>query len=107
MEIAVIGVGRMGANISRRLMRAGHRVVVFDTDRARVELLVAEGATGAASVEEALAKLHAPRAVWVMVPGGEPTRSVLAELRTRLAAGDVVIDGGSSDWREDAARAES
>lgn len=105
MEIAVIGLDRMGANVTRRLLRGGHRVVAHDAHRARVEALAAEGAIGAASIEEALSKLHAPRAVWVMVPAGDPTRAVLAELRTRLAAGDVVVDAGNSDWREDAGRA--
>jgi 6-phosphogluconate dehydrogenase len=105
MEIAVVGLGRMGANVARRWMRAGHRVVAFDVDRERVDALAAEGAIAAASLEEALSKLHAPRSVWVEVKAGEPTRAVLAELRARLAAGDVVVDGGNSDWREDAARA--
>ena len=105
MELAVIGLGRMGANVARRLMRGGHRVVAFDIDRAKVETLVAEGATGAASIEDALSRLHVPRAVWVMVPAGDTTRQVLVELRTRLQPGDIVIDGGNSDWREDSDRA--
>ena len=105
MEIAVIGLSRMGANVARRLMRSGHRVVAFDEDPAQVETLVAEGAAGAVSIDDTLAKLHAPRAVWVMVPAGEPTRAALAELLSRLSPGDIVIDAGSSDWREDAARA--
>ncbi len=106
MEIAVVGLGRTGANVARRLMRAGHRVVASDAAATHVEALVAEGAVGAATVEEALAKLHAPRAVWVAVPAGDATRAVLADLRSRLAAGDVVVDAGNSDWREDAGRAE-
>jgi 6-phosphogluconate dehydrogenase len=105
MEIAVIGLGRMGANVSRRLMRGGHRVVAYDEDRPKVDALVAEGAVGAASIDDALAKLHAPRAAWVCVRAGDATRAVLADLRSRLVAGDVVIDGGNSDWREDAGRA--
>jgi 6-phosphogluconate dehydrogenase len=105
MEIAVVGLGRMGANVARRLMRSGHKVVAYDSVPAKVETMTFEGATGAASIEDCLAKLHAPRAVWVMVSAGDPTRSVLNELRTRLAAGDLVIDAGSSDWREDAGRA--
>lgn len=105
MEIAVVGLGRTGGNVARRLMRGGHRVVAFDSDAARREALVAEGAVGAESIEDVVAKLHAPRAVWVMVTAGDTTRAVLAELRSRLAAGDLVIDAGSSDWREDAGRA--
>jgi 6-phosphogluconate dehydrogenase len=106
MEISVIGLGRAGANVARRLMRAGHRVVAFDTDRALVDALAAEGAVGAESVEDAVAKLHAPRSVWVAVTAGDATRRVLAELRSRLGAGDVVMDAGKTDWREDAGRAE-
>jgi len=106
MEILVIGLARAGANVARRLMRSGHRVVGFDADRARVDAMVGEGAVGAESIEDALAKLHAPRAAWVAMDAGDPTRAVLADLRSRLAAGDVVIDAGNSDWREDAGRAE-
>jgi 6-phosphogluconate dehydrogenase len=106
MEITVIGLGRAGANVARRLMRAGHRVVAFDVNRALVDALVAEGAVGAESLEDALSKLHAPRAAWVAVSAGDATRSVLADLRSRLAAGDVVIDAGKTDWREDSGRAE-
>lgn len=105
MEIAVIGLSRMGSNVARRLMRSGHRVVAFDDDTAQVEALVAEGANGATSIEDVLARLHGPRALWVMVPAGDATRALLAQLLTRLAAGDLVIDAGSSDWREDAGRA--
>jgi 6-phosphogluconate dehydrogenase len=106
MEITVIGLGRGGANVARRLMRAGHKVVAFDADRPLVDELVAEGAVGAASIEDALTKLHAPRAAWVAVSAGEATRAVLADLRSRLAPGDIVIDAGNSDWREDVGRAE-
>ncbi len=107
MELAVIGLGRMGSNIARRLMRAGHGVVAHDSDAALVESLVAEGATGALTMDDVAAKLHAPRVVWVMLPAGDPTRTALAALRQRLSPLDTVVDGGNSDWREDAARAES
>jgi len=105
MEVVVIGLGRKGANVSRRLMRAGHRVVAFDSVASSVEMIVAEGATGAESVADAVSKVHAPRVAWVMVSSGDQTRSVLNELRSLLAQGDVVIDAGSSDWREDEGRA--
>lgn len=105
MEVAVIGLGRKGVNVSRRLMRAGHRVIAFDTVAGNVEAIVAEGATGASSIAEAISKVHAPRAAWVMVTAGDPTRAVLNELRSTLSAGDVVIDAGNSDWREDQGRA--
>jgi len=81
MQLGMIGLGRMGANIVRRLMRAGHECVVYDVDPKAVELLAGEGATGAASLEELVAGLEAPRAVWVMVPAGEPTESTVTSLQ--------------------------
>lgn len=105
MELAMIGLGKMGANMARRLLRGRHRVVAYDRSAALAADLSAEGAESAASLAEAVGKLKAPRAVWVMVPSGEPTRAVLAELRGILAPGDTVIDGGNTDWREDAERA--
>jgi len=105
MELAMIGLGKMGANMTRRLLRGGHKVVVFDRNRAIGEELAAEGATAAASLEGAIEMLKAPRAVWVMVPAGEATRAVLDALRPLLQAGDCVIDGGNTDWRDDVARA--
>lgn len=105
MELAMIGLGKMGANMARRLLRGRHRVVAYDRSAALSAELSAEGAESAASLAEAVGKLKAPRAVWVMVPSGEPTRAVLAELRGVLSPGDTVIDGGNTDWREDAERA--
>lgn len=105
MEIAMVGLGKMGANMTRRLLRGRHRVVAFDRSRAIGEELSAEGAECAASLEDAIGRLKAPRAVWVMVPSGEPTRAVLAEIAKLLQPGDCAIDGGNSDWREDAGRA--
>ncbi|HUF58428.1 MAG TPA: decarboxylating 6-phosphogluconate dehydrogenase [Actinomycetota bacterium] len=105
MELGVVGLGRMGANISRRLMRDGHRCVAFDLDPAAVERLTSEGAVGAASVEELVAALAPPRAVWVMVPAGDATEAVVRELGDRLQPSDVVIDGGNTYYRDDVRRA--
>ncbi|MEO8907485.1 MAG: phosphogluconate dehydrogenase (NAD(+)-dependent, decarboxylating) [Microbacteriaceae bacterium] len=97
----MIGLGRMGANLVRRLMRDGHECVVYDPNAEAVTGLAAEGATGAGAVQELVSKLSAPRAVWVMVPAGEITQSVIDELARTLHAGDTVIDGGNSYYRDD------
>jgi 6-phosphogluconate dehydrogenase len=105
MELGVVGLGRMGANISRRLMRDGHRCVVFDLDPAAVDRLTTQGAAGAASFEELVATLAPPRVVWVMVPAGEATEAAIRELADRLQPGDAVIDGGNTHYRDDVRRA--
>ena len=104
MQLAMIGLGRMGANLVRRLMSDGHECVVFDRDGSAVAELVAEGAVGAASMADLAAKLTAPRAAWVMVPAGV-TGSVISELAEVFEAGDVIIDGGNSYYRDDVDRA--
>jgi 6-phosphogluconate dehydrogenase len=106
MQLGMIGLGRMGANLVRRLERAGHQCVVFDRNRPTVQQLEGEGAAGAASLEDLVAKLSAPRAVWVMVPAGV-TGQVVDELAGLLGPGDVVIDGGNSYYRDDVQRAEA
>ena len=106
MQLGMIGLGRMGANLVRRLERAGHQCVVFDRNRPTVQQLEGEGAAGAASLEDLVAKLSAPRAVWAMVPAGV-TGQVVDELAGLLDPGDVVIDGGNSYYRDDVARAEA
>ena len=105
MQIALVGLGKMGANMARRLMRDGHECVVYDLDRDAVAELVSEGATGASDLAELVSQLRAPRAVWVMVPCGAPTEAVVGELRTLLTADDVVIDGGNSHYKDDVRRA--
>lgn len=105
MQIALVGLGKMGANMARRLMRDGHECVVYDLDRDAVAELVSEGATGASDLAELVSQLRAPRAVWVMVPCGAPTEAVVGELRTLLSADDVVIDGGNSHYKDDVRRA--
>jgi 6-phosphogluconate dehydrogenase len=106
MQLGMIGLGRMGANLVRRLLRDGHECVVFDVNAESVERLAADGAVGAASLEELVAGLTPPRAVWVMVPAGVAGGAV-AEVAERMQADDVVIDGGNSYYRDDVHRAET
>jgi 6-phosphogluconate dehydrogenase len=104
MQLGMVGLGRMGANLVRRLMRDGHDCVVFDVSAAAVEQLVSEGATGAASLDDFVAKLAAPRAAWVMVPAAF-TGQTVEDLAARFDPGDIVIDGGNSYYRDDIDRA--
>jgi 6-phosphogluconate dehydrogenase len=104
MQLGMIGLGRMGANLSRRLMRDGHEVVVYDVNAEAVAQLESDGARGSESLEDLVGKLEQPRAVWIMVPAGyvESTVEALAELMER---GDIIIDGGNSYYRDDIDRA--
>jgi 6-phosphogluconate dehydrogenase len=104
MQLGMIGLGRMGANIVRRLMRDGHECVVFDTNPDAVKALVDEGATAADSMADLAARLQAPRAAWVMVPASI-TGKVVDELADAFAQGDAIIDGGNSNYRDDVRRA--
>ncbi len=104
MQIGLIGLGRMGANMTRRLMRGGHEVVAYDVSADAVRAIAREGATGATSLDELVAKLATPRAVWLMVPAAV-VDSTLEDVAPRLARGDVVIDGGNSFYRDDVERA--
>ena len=104
MQLGMIGLGRMGANLVRRLMRDGHRCVAYDRNPDAVKALEAEGATGAESLADFVAKLDKPRNLWIMVPAGV-VESTLADLRPLLDADDVVIDGGNSYYRDDITRA--
>ncbi len=101
----MVGLGRMGANMSRRLLDGGHEVVAFDVDPAAVEQLVAEGAAGADTLETLVQKLSSPKAVWLMLPAGEATGSAIARLAELLDAGDLVVDGGNSRHVDSVARA--
>ena len=105
MQLGMIGLGRMGANMVRRLIRGGHECVVHDRDVEAVQSLVAEGALGAHSLAELVAALCAPRAVWIMVPAAVVDK-VIAQLRPLLQPGDIVIDGGNTHYREDLRRAQ-
>jgi len=102
----MVGLGRMGANMARRLMADGHRVVAFDVNPDAVSALSDDGADGASSLQELASKLEAPRSVWVMVPAGEITEQTVADIATALEAGDAIIDGGNSYYRDDIRRAE-
>lgn len=104
MQLAMIGLGRMGANMVLRLMRAGHRCVVYDRDPAAVAALVAEGAVGAQDMADLCAKLEAPRNIWIMVPAAVVDH-VIDDLIPHLAVDDTIIDGGNSNYRDDIAHA--
>src|SRR4051794_13577181 len=107
MELGMVGLGRMGANMARRLMGAGHRIVAYDVNPAAVQELAAEGADGASSLEELASKLEGPRSVWVMVPAGDITEKTVADVAAELEEGDAIIDGGNSYYRDDIRRAET
>src|SRR5438045_6861270 len=103
-QLGMVGLGRMGANLVRRLMRDGHDCVVYDHTPDHVEQLAGEGATGAGSLKELAAKLDKPRAVCAMVPAGEITEQVVHDLADVLESGDAIIDGGNSYYRDDIRR---
>jgi 6-phosphogluconate dehydrogenase len=105
MQLGVIGLGRMGGNIVRRLARAHHQCVVFDQNRAAVTTLATEGATGAADLKDIVAKLTPPRAIWVMLPSGTVTEQTVLQLGAVMTAGDIIIDGGNSFFKDDIRRA--
>jgi 6-phosphogluconate dehydrogenase len=106
MQLGMIGLGRMGANLVRRLMRSGHECVVYDVNPEAVRRLEEEGAIGAASLDDLAARLTVPRAAWIMVPAALAGRTV-DELAGRMDAGDIVIDGGNTYYRDDIHRAET
>lgn len=107
MTLGMIGLGRMGANMVRRIMRDGHNAVVFDTNPDNVAALVAEGAVGATSLADLKDKMDGPRHIWIMVPAGHVTDSVVQQLADILDPDDVIIDGGNSYYRDDIRHAES
>jgi 6-phosphogluconate dehydrogenase len=104
MKIGMVGLGRMGANMVRRLMRGGHECVVFDLNPDSVNRLVSEGATGAASLDDFVGKLGKPRAAWVMVPAGNPTEQTVLALAQWMEVGDIIVDGGNSYYKDDVRR---
>ena len=105
MRLAMIGLGRMGGNMSERLMKGGHEVVVFDRSAEAVQKYVAQGATAASTTAEVTSKLSGPRIVWIMVPAGKPVDDTIAALLPGLKSGDVIIDGGNSNYHETMRRA--
>jgi 6-phosphogluconate dehydrogenase len=105
MELGIIGLGRMGANMTERLLGGGHRVVAYTRDAAKVQAAVDIGAVGAESIADLVGKLTAPKAVWVMVPASGPTEDMIDTLIPLLAAGDTIIDGGNANYKDSMRRA--
>jgi len=105
MELGLIGLGRMGANMTERLLKGGHRVVVHDIDSKAIDRAVTNGAAGAASIKDLVKELKTPRAVWLMVPSGEPVEKTLEALLPLLDKGDVIMDGGNSNYKDTIRRA--
>jgi len=105
MELGMIGLGKMGANMTERLLHGGHRVVVYDREPGAVHTAASLGATPSDSIEDLVSQLDAPRAVWAMVPAGDPTENVLSALVDMLSSGDIAIDGGNSNYRDSMLRA--
>ncbi len=106
MQLGMVGLGRMGANMTRRLMRGGHQLVVSDLSPDAVKGLAGEGAVASASLQDLVSKLKAPRAVWIMVPAGGPTEQTVQTLAQHLQAGDTIIDGGNSYFKDDVRRSQ-
>jgi 6-phosphogluconate dehydrogenase len=104
MQIGMIGLGRMGGNMVRRLLRGGHECVVYDLNANAVAELVAEGAAGAGTLDEFVQRLQPPRAAWIMVPAGDPTEGMVRELGQRMEKGDAIVDGGNSYYKDDVRR---
>src|SRR6266849_3190646 len=104
MQLGMIGLGRMGGNIVRRLMKHGHSTVVFDKDPKAVAALAGDGAAGSSALEDFVSKLERPRTAWVMLPAGKITEATIDMLSKLLQAGDVIIDGGNTFWQDDVRR---
>ncbi len=107
MQIGMVGLGRMGANMARRLMKGGHTCVALDLDPAKIAELERDGATGASNVSEFVSKLQKPRLAWVMVPAGDPTEQMVTSLAGAMEPGDIIIDGGNSYYKDDVRRAKA
>jgi 6-phosphogluconate dehydrogenase len=107
MQLGVIGLGRMGANIVRRLLRNNHECVVFNRSPDKVKQLVSEGAIGTDTLDDFVQKLDKPRVIWLMVPAGDPTEQIVNELAAKLDSGDILIDGGNSYYIDDLRRAKA
>lgn len=106
MELGIIGLGRMGANMARRLLRDGHRVVAYNRTPARTREMEAEGVQGAYSLAELVAQLARPRPIWIMVPAGDPVEKMIERLLPLIEPGDILIDGGNSNYKDSIRRAE-
>lgn len=104
MQLAIVGLGRMGANMARRLVKGHHEVVVYNRSRDKVDELAREGAVAAYSLKDAISKLDAPRVVWLMLPAGDITEKHILELRGLLESGDIIVEGGNSNYKDDVRR---
>ena len=104
MQLGMVGLGRMGANMTRRLMRGGHQMVVSDLSPDAVKQIASEGAVASSSLDDLISKLSAPRAAWIMVPAGDPTEKTVQALLARMQPGDAIIDGGNSFFKDDVRR---
>src|SRR4028118_1940873 len=106
MQVGVIGLGRMGAGIVRRLLRAGHECVIFNRTQEKMRPFADEGAVATTSLEEFVARLDPPRTAWIMVPAGQVTEDMVNALAGLMQAGDTIIDGGNSHFKDDVRRAQ-
>src|SRR6266850_1460675 len=104
MQLGMVGLGRMGANMTRRMVRGGHQLVVSDLSPDAVKQLAGEGAIASSSLEDLVGKLKAPRAIWIMVPAGGPTENTVQSLLQHMQPGDAIIDGGNSNFKDDVRR---
>ena len=104
MQVGMVGLGRMGGNMARRLMRGGHQIVGYASDPAGVKTIAADGGTGTTTLDDLVRALKPPRVVWVMVPAGAATEQVVTDLAKRLSSGDTIIDGGNSFYKDDVRR---
>src|SRR5256885_20174 len=105
MQIAMLGLGRMGANMAQRLLLRGHKVVAYDVDPRRATELAGHGAMPATTLDEVIAALQPPRVVWTMVPAGRTTEELITSLAAKLSRGDLIIDGGNSNFKDTMRRA--
>lgn len=106
MQLGMIGLGKMGANMTTRLIQGGHTLVVYDRNPAAVQAAAAGGAIASTTLAELVSQLAAPRAVWLMVPAGDPTEQTIHQLATILSADDTILDGGNSNYKDSQRRAE-
>jgi len=106
MELGMIGLGRMGANMTERLVLGGHQVITYDRSAEAIQRVVDKGATGAASLADFVKKLSPPRAIWLMVPSGDPVDQTMDQLLPNLTKGDIIVDGGNSNYKDSIQRAE-
>jgi 6-phosphogluconate dehydrogenase len=106
MELGMIGLGRMGANMTERLVRGGHKMITYDRSAEAIQMVVDKGAVGAHSLADFVKQLSLPRAIWLMVPSGDPVDQTIEQLLPQLAKGDIIIDGGNSNYKDSIRRAE-